>query len=154
MIFALLALLLAACEPDPPPTKPGITGACVRSFRPTLREWEARYGRVPEACESLDVDVDVMLASMQEIPCPAESPLELVIGCYQPSNGDDVIYLIETADGGLLVDTSVHEWVHALADCVLGYPDILHLRGDLWAQYGTDTVELQAQASAEIGECL
>lgn len=150
---AVLAEWLSGCAPDRTP-EPGITRACVRSFAPTLAEWEARHGRVPDECAYLDSEVDVVLASKDEIPCPVEAPLELVIGCYQGSDGEDVIYLLEMSDNGLLVDTSVHEWVHALADCVLAYPDIRHLRGDLWAQYGADTVELQAQAAAEIGECL
>ena len=53
-----------------------------------------------------------------------------------------------------LVDTSVHEWIHALAQCVDGAMDVDHLRGELWGDYGGESVEIQAQASAEIGECL
>lgn len=146
-----LFVLLTACAPAAPDDGPSITGACVRSFRPTLEAWEMYAVRVPAECAYLDGELDVVLASKAEIPCTTEASTELVIGCYQPG---DAIYLLEGRDAVQLVDTSVHEWVHALADCVLGYPDILHLRADLWAQYGTETVELQAQASAEIGACL
>lgn len=147
---ALIAHWLSGCEPADPPAEPGITGACVRSFRPTLEAWEAEFGRVPEECAYLDAELDVQLGSEAEIPCAPEASTELVVGCLH----GDVIYLLEGRDDGLLVDTSVHEWTHALARCVDGDPDRYHLRGELWAQYGPETVELQAQASAEIGACL
>jgi hypothetical protein len=41
-----------------------------------------------------------------------------------------------------------------LERCVYGAFDLDHLRAQLWAVYGADTVELQGQAAAEIGECL
>ncbi|HYC44486.1 MAG TPA: hypothetical protein VED01_03280 [Burkholderiales bacterium] len=146
----LLALLAMACAPAPS-DEPAITAACVRSFRPTLAAWESVHGRVPEDCAYLDAELDVQLASEDEIPCAPEASTELVVGCMVPG---DAIYLLEGRDDVQLVDTSVHEWVHALAHCVDGDADRYHLRGELWAQYGPESVELQAQASAEIGECL
>lgn len=148
-VLLLVLLALAACE-APAPDDPGISGACVRSFRPTLEAWEAELGRVPEQCAYLDAKQDVQLASEDEIPCAPEASTELVIGCYQSG----AIYLLEGRDDVQLVDTSVHEWVHALAECVDGDMDREHLRGELWADYGADTVELQAQAGAQLGSCL
>lgn len=150
-VLLALALLLTACAPDEPPAEPAINGACERAFRPTLQAWEAALGRVPEGCAYLDAEYDVVLASEAAIPCAPESSVELVVGCTVPGNA---IYLLAGRDDVALVDTAVHEWVHALAHCVDGDVDRYHLRGELWAQYGPDTVELQAQAGAEIGECL
>jgi hypothetical protein len=145
-----LALALVACG-SPTPDEPGITDACVRSFRPTLKAWEAALGRVPEGCAYLDAEYVVQIVSADEMPCAPEASTELVIGCTVPG---DAIYLLEGRDVVQLVDTSVHEWVHVLAYCVDGDLDRYHLRAGLWALYGAETVELQAQASAEIGQCL
>lgn len=155
--FLLALLVLAACEPDPPPDEPGsITGACVRSFRPTLEAWETRFGRAPEGCAYLDTQVDVQLVAAEDMPCDDE-PGSIVVGCTvldADDGSNDAIYLLEGRLLSQLVDTSVHEWVHVLAACVDGDIDADHLRARLWATYGAETVELQAQASAEIGECL
>jgi len=149
VIFALFAL--AACEaPDPPPDEPGIAGACVRSFRPTLEAWEVRYDRVPEDCAYLDRVYPVQVVSADEMPCEDE-PGSIIVGCTVE---DDAIYLLEGRLPVQLVDTSVHEWVHVLAACVDGDIDADHLRAGLWGVYGAETVEIQAQAAAEIGECL
>lgn len=144
-------LLLIGCEQTAGREEPRITRACIRSFAPALDAWQAELGRVPEACAYLDAELDVQIVSEAEIPCAPESSSELVVGCFVPG---DAIYLLESRDLIQLVDTSVHEWVHALAHCVDGDSDRYHLRAGLWAQYGADTVELQAQASAEIGGCL
>jgi hypothetical protein len=149
-IYGIFALLFLSCVPDEP-EESGITGACVRSFRPTLQEWEAVQGRVPEDCAYLDMVYTVQLASREEIPCEMEEGSQ-TIGCTQPE--EQAIYLLEGRTASQLVDSSVHEWVHALADCVDGDRDRFHLRGELWNQYGTDTVEFQAQWMAEIGSCL
>ena len=54
-----------------------------------------------------------------------------------------------------LVNTSVHEWIHALAQCVDGDMDRDHLRVELWAGLSdADSVEVEGQAFSEIGECL
>jgi hypothetical protein len=149
----LLVLALAACEahaPDEPPDEPGIMGACERSFRPTLKAWEAELGRVPEGCAYLDAEYVVQLVSADEMPCEDE-PGSIIVGCTVEG---DAIYLLDGRLPAQLVDTSVHEWVHVLASCVDGDIDADHLRGELWGTYGYETVEFKAQLSAEIGECL
>jgi hypothetical protein len=144
-------LVLVACDTPAPPDDPGITRACIRSFAPTLKAWEAAFERVPDECRYLDGEVIVQLVSADEMPC--DEPIgvnETRTECFH----GDVLYLNEDLDDVALVDASVHGWTHALADCVYGAPDVDHLRARLWAVYGAETVELQAQASAEIGECL
>lgn len=146
----LLVLMLVACAPAPP-NGPVITGACKRAFAPTLEAWETALGRVPDTCSSLDTQIGVQLVAKQsDLPCPPPAVNETLIGCTQGST----IYLLRERDNVDLVDTSVHEWVHALAQCVYGDPDADHLRAQLWGYYGADTIETQAQAAAQIGECL
>lgn len=151
LLGALLGLLFtASCDPSKP-SVPVITGACTRSFRPTLEAWEAVRGRVPETCAYLDTVYAVQLVSEAEIPCEKETN-GLIVGCTQPE--ERTIYLLKGRSASELVDTSVHEWVHALADCVDGDRDTNHLRGELWGDYGVDAIEVQAQAAAVIGGCL
>ena len=152
LLQVLLAVLLFACVPDEPADEDehAVTGACERSFRPTLKAWEAALGRVPEGCAYLDSEYVVQLVSEDEMPCEDE-PGSIVVGCTVEG---DAIYLLEGRLPAQLVDTSVHEWVHTLASCVDGDIDADHLRGELWGEYGPNTVEFSAQVSAEIGECL
>ncbi len=148
--LALLAVLVAACGPSAP-HDPGITGACTRSFRPTLEAWEAQLGHVPDECAYLDTQYDVRLVDQQaQLPCPTPAANETLVGCTQ----GETIYLLRGRDDVELVDTSVHEWVHALAQCVYGDPDADHLRAQLWGVYGAESIETQAQAAAQIGRCL
>lgn len=149
----VLALSLPACEStEPSDREPQITRACYRSFAPTLDAWERALVRAPASCAALDKLYTVQLASTGEIPCTTEASNWTVAGCTTPE--DQTIYLLAGGDNIQMTDTSVHEWVHALADCVDGNRDADHLRAELWADYGPNTVEAQAQASAEIGECL
>lgn len=145
----LVFALLTACAPDEPPA-PGITGACSRAFRPTLDAWEAELGRVPSDCAYLDSVYPVQVVSADELPCEDE-PGSIIVGCTVEG---DAIYLLEGRLPAQLVDTSVHEWVHTLASCVDGDIDADHLRGELWGEYGPNTVEFTAQVAAEIGQCL
>jgi hypothetical protein len=147
------AFSLPACESGAASDEAsGITRACYRSFAPTLVAWEDALVRVPERCAYLDKLYTVQLANTGEIPCTTEASNQTVAGCTTPE--DHTIYLLASGDNVQMTDTSVHEWVHALADCVDGDRDADHLRAELWADYGPNSVEAQAQASAEIGECL
>jgi hypothetical protein len=155
VLWLLLTLAMSACAPaDPPDRGPQeITGACQRAFRPTLEAWELELGRVPSDCAFLDSTYSVELFSAAGLPCDDPGPGEVVTGCTeQPTMA---IYLLDGRTNVELVDTSVHEWIHALADCVDGDMDRDHLRSELWDELsGAESVEIQAQASAEIGECL
>lgn len=148
-----LLLTLAACASAAPDDPQTITGACQRSFRPTLEAWEAELGRVPAECAYLDTEYSVQVLPASELPCDPPGPGELVTGCtVQPLQA---IYLLGGRTNVELVDTSVHEWIHALADCVDGDMDRDHLRVELWADLSdADSVEVQGQAFSQIGECL
>lgn len=148
--FLALFALLAACESSQPATETVITGTCIRSFRAVLEAWEAARGRVPEECAYLDADYDVELVGAGELPCEPAGPGGKLVGCTQ----GQVIYLLRGRDELDLVDSSAHEWIHALSDCVDGTLDAEHLRSDLWIEYGADTIEAQALAGVEIGKCL
>lgn len=152
MIRLLLAcaLLLAACADDSPDTQTVITGACNRAFRAVLEAWETEFGRVPDPCAYLDADYPVQLVGPGELPCEAAPSGAELVGCLH----EGVIYLLRGRTDLELIDSSVHEWIHALAECVDGTPDHYHLRGQLWIDYGADTIEAQALASVEIGKCL
>lgn len=145
-------LLLAACANDdqPSPTETVITGACNRSFRAVLEAWELEFGRVPEPCAFLDAEYPVQVVTADELPCDRAPAGAELVGCLH----DGVIYLLRGRSELELIDSSVHEWIHALAACVDGTPDELHVRGELWIDYGPDTIEAQALASVEIGKCL
>lgn len=149
--FLALFALLAACESSPPPaTETEITGTCIRSFRAVLEAWEAALGRVPEACAYLDADYEVELVGTGELPCDAAPAGSELVGCTQGS----VIYLRSGRDDLGLIDTSAHEWTHALSKCVNGTADREHLRAQLWIDYGAASVEAQALAAVVIGRCL
>lgn len=148
-----IILALAACAPAPDDDPQEIIGACQRSFRPTLEAWEAELGRVPDECAYLDSVYSVQVLSASELPCDPPGPGELVTGCtVQPLMA---IYLLGDGRTNVdLVNTSVHEWIHALAQCVDGDMDRERLRVELWAPFGAASVEIQGQAFSQIGECL
>lgn len=167
LLFALAFVLLAAACAAPTPNDPQeITGACQRSFRPTLEAWEAELGRVPAECAYLDAEYSVQVLPAAELPCDKPGPGERVNGCtVQPGMEIYILksrtrpsimhYIRKSRTNVELVDTSVHEWIHAIAQCVDGHMDVDHVRYELWADLsGADSVEIQAQAGAEIGECL
>lgn len=155
-LLALLAIALAtACLPaadEPAPDAgEGIANACMRSFPPTLEAWQAQFGRVPSECAYLDAWYTVQLVDASEIPAAACEPEPGLVACTSP--GERTIYLVRGRDDVALVDSSVHEWVHAIARCVNGDADRGHSRAGLWAPYG-ESVEVQGQASAVVGTCV
>lgn len=149
-ILVLLALI--ACERSPPATETVITGTCIRAFRATLEAWESALGRAPDECAYLDAEIDVVVASADDMPC--DEPLgvnEVRTECTQ----DATIYINEAFDNVQRTDAAVHGWVHVLARCVYGDLDADHLRAPLWEVYsGAESVEVQGQAGAVIGACL
>lgn len=148
-----VAALLTSCVDEPDPDEPVVTMACVRSFADVLAEWNVyATERVPAKCEHLDSDYDVQLVGAEEMPpqCADDGPGTQVVGCTV----GHVIYLLQGRDQIATVDTSVHEWVHALSACVYGDPDVDHNRSGLWEKYKPDSVETRAQAAAVTGECL
>lgn len=154
LIAALAALALLACahvQASGPKSDTRVADACVRSFRPTLHAWEASQGRVPEGCAYLDMHYAVQVVSAADMPCKATAHNELIVACLHPQSR--VIYLLAGRDDVQLTDSSVHEWVHALVYCAAGGLDEMHLRAGLWALYGANSVEAQAQAAAVIGPC-
>ena len=155
--FALLFLfILSACATDHEPTEPSLTGVCVRSFRAVLEAWETNAReRVPDECAFLDAEYRVSLAS--EMPECEGEPIgvnETVAGCTLPEQ--HAILIQDQLDELQRLDISIHEWIHALANCVYGDPDNEHLRAGLWLVFGAQSTEGQAfgSASAQPGECL
>ena len=131
-----------------------ITRSCVRSFATTLAEWERSFGeRVPAECALLDLEYDVVVVGDHaRIPCDFEDVHGLLhVGCTLPEQR--AIYILER-DRLAMVDTSVHQWIHALSACVIGEPDSGHHRSGLWESSGEYSIEIQAAAAAELGECL
>lgn len=153
-----LGSLLSGCAAEPD-SEPPITGACYRAFGPTLeawdRAWQEAYGeRTPEDCRYLDQEYEIdMVSHSENLPCNNEplSANQLVTGCIQPTQR---VISIRARDDLGMVDTAIHEWIHALADCVIGDYDYGHFRAGLWAASGPKSVEIQAAANVVIGECL
>jgi hypothetical protein len=150
-------MFATACANVEQPRPSPVTGACVRSFRAVLTAWEANSReRVPEECAFLDAEYELELLGPEDnVSCSGE-PLArglVQIGCTRPELR--LISLLDRGDDQVaMVDASVHEWLHATLDCVLGDPDYEHLRAGVWAAYGPQSTEMQAFANAEIGECL
>lgn len=152
MKYKLLVLLvLSGCSHKIPEPVVCLPKACYRSFYSTLRVWEAKLGRVPEACQYLDSEFTVQLVSSKNMPCKATKSFK-VVGCTEPEN--KIISILEGQPVVNLIDVSVHEWEHALANCVDGDPDKGHVRSELWMEFGSSSIETQAQANAIIGNCL
>lgn len=157
LVFAAVTCACAAQAPRPRPSGPPLTGACMRSFLTTLRAWEAQFGRAPTECTLLDARYRVNLVSARELAsagcdCACSASGELVGCTTQP---DREIYLLESRTNIELVDTSAHEWIHAIEQCAHGDMDVGHARSKLWERNdGAASVEIQAQASSQIGECL
>jgi hypothetical protein len=128
-----------------------VTMACVRSFATTLEVWERNAGeRVPEHCRHLDEDYTVLVVPSSGFPWGSCDPL--AVACVVP--GFSTIYLEEGRSQRDTVHSSVHEWIHALAECVDGDLDADHHRAGLWASFGPQSTETQAQAAAVLGKCL
>lgn len=150
--LSLVTTVSNGCASDEPTGPAPITRACYRSFAPTLDAWQGALLRVPEECTLLDQEYTVSQVLSESIPCRPASSSEVVVGCTVPRTQD--IYLLAGRDDLATTDSSVHEWIHALADCVSGDADYDHLRASLWAEYGADTVEAQALGNVTTGECL
>jgi len=152
----LLVLFSMACTADPAPDGPVITRSCKRSFSTTLDAWRAKLGDVPEDCELLDQTVDLQVTDISHTPCTEPVGVnEVRRECTQPG----VIYLNQELDDFELVEAAIHGWVHEIADCADGALDTDHLRSELWEIYGVPgggagSVEVDALARAEYGECL
>lgn len=98
----------------------------------------------------LDKDNAVQVVTPAEFPTECQlGPAEL-LGCAPPG----VVLLRAGLGTTTLIDTSVHEWFHKLLECVFNDPDREHMRANVWGYYGANTAEVQAQAAAQIGECL
>lgn len=157
LLLLVLAAGCAAQAPVPRASEGQLTGACVRSFLPTLRAWEARFGRAPDRCATLDLQYRVHLVSASELEdagcdCVCSRSGQLVGCTTQP---DQQIYLLDGRTNVDVVDTSAHEWVHAIEQCVRGSMDVDHVRPGLWERNdGAESVEIQAQSAAAIGACL
>lgn len=154
LLVAVALLTCSSCAPDEPDDRREITGACQRSFRPTLEAWEGALGRVPSDCAYLDDVYSVQLLPPEDAPCMAAELNQLVTGCTEhPSMA---IYILDVGRTNVdLVNTSVHEWIHALAQCVDGDMDVEHTRVELWYDLSVEnSVEAEGQAFATIGECI
>lgn len=67
-----------------------ITGACQRSFRPTLEAWENALGRVPSECAYLDTEYSVQVLPAADLPCDQPGPNEIVAGCNAAARHGDL----------------------------------------------------------------
>lgn len=159
-LLALLTFALTICACDngstkpPPDTEQHVFGACYRNYVATLNAWTDQVGRVPPECAELDRDYTIQITQEENIPCALEqgpSDHELWIGCTQPD--ELTIYLLDERTNAEKLDTSVHEWVHALAECVDGDMDLLHARAELWEGYEGLPVETLALTDLVIGQC-
>lgn len=134
-LLLLIAILLTACASDEPEESDAghaTTHACRRSFVPVLDAWDMIVGRAPERCRALDSQYDIVVVPEEEMPC--EEGLgdnQARGGCY----AGGVLYLLKGRSDEQLVDSAIHEWIHALAQCVNADVDRFHLRAELWIDY-------------------
>lgn len=158
-LFLILVLLSTSCKPKPPHTEElpqQITHACYRSFYPTLRAWETKFGRAPAECQLLDKVYTVYLtetSSMASCQRTAIGSNQQVTGCTETDTKS--ILILKGRSDIQLTDSSIHEWIHTLAHCVFKDADKEHARAQLWEGYGADTVEVRTHfEGVEIGSCL
>lgn len=148
----LLILVLFACEATEKEPDPAFTKACSRAFAPTLDVWERSLGPVPKECRLLDKEYEI--SEVDEIPkeiCMMEIS-SITVGCFSPA--EKIIYVLEDRNDVSKTNTAIHEWLHVIHLCVYGSVDMLHLRGQVWAEYGEGTIEIQAATEVTIGRCL
>lgn len=157
--LALGNAIFSGCNSSDEPAPKGISEACIRSFAPTLREYEAAVGhRVADACRFLDRDYNIVLLDRElEVLCGEQlAENEQLAGCTH-SGTTKTIYLNSSRSLLQQVDSSVHEWFHAILACDQSNPDSYHLSGRIWMVYGTKTAEANAIVEAtnvEIASCL
>lgn len=153
LAWLLLVLVLAALGCSPAPHERVLDGAC--AFRPTLEAWEDVLGRAPDSCIHLDSKYNVQLTSKQsDLPCPAPAANEVLGGC----TNRDTIYVLSGRPEADMMDSVVHEWLHAIALCVYGDADADHLRAEVWNYYDSGdmpaSIESHAETSDGVGACL
>lgn len=112
--------------------------------------WEELIGDVSSVClkklrKTIVTEVDPQRESL-DVPCGFDNtPNEQrLTGCFVHSKYGDlpyVILILSTRTQMQKMDTAVHEFVHATAQCMESDSDGDHSDKRLWDRYGTDTVE-------------
>jgi hypothetical protein len=105
---------------------------------------------VPDYCRHLDEDYEVRVVPSDQFPWGSCDPL--AVGCTIP--GYMAIYIEEGRSQRDTVATSVHEWIHALSECVIGDVDAGHYRAGLWEPWRPTSIEAMANEAAVLGRCL
>ena len=157
---ALVLVVLAGCalgdaESVRPLNEPR---ACYASFAAALEGWEAFVGPVPAECQRLD-EVYTIEVTSGEMPCESPDPGR-VIGCTEYELAR--ITIRKGIGETKAVDTSVHEWMHALSGCVGVEGNNAHLNARIWGEDPYDnsiTLEPEsarayALAASGIGPCI
>lgn len=148
--FALLALVLAGCAVgDVETPRPRIeANACFSSFANAVEGWDYFVGPVPAKCQHLDESYRIVVTN-GPMPCKASDPGR-VVGCQMPD--ERAIYIAADVSETKKVDISVHEWIHALSQCIDGDGDPNHLKLAAWGKHPHDhTVDISPDNARSYG---
>lgn len=131
--------------------------ACYEAFESALEGWEEFEGPVPDRCRYLDTSYS--LSVQEDLGCAGSTPD--TIGCHNGTRR--WIHIRPGLTPERTVGASVHEWMHALSECVYGHPDHGHEnpsvfgydRGQVPEYVGNQyTAQRYAIARAPVGPCL
>lgn len=164
MIRAVLVTLIlwpvvgcAEGEATEGPTNHAEAFACYEAFQAAVQGWEEFVGPVPDRCQYLDMEYHLEVTD--DLGCSGD--LTDVIGCHNDSQR--WIHVRAGLTQVRTVEASVHEWFHALHECVYGNPDHDHENPDVFGPDGGRvpehgrvqyTAQRYAIARAAVGPCL
>lgn len=148
---SLAALGLQAClETAPVDGPPEPSQLCRRAFLEVLDAWETHVGDVPRECRNVDARYAIVFVDREaDMPCTADQP-GVIVGCHRADS--ETIYILRR-DNVAMVDTAVHEWIHALSLCATGDEQGGHTDPRLWLERSGSTVEGTAIVELGAGRC-
>lgn len=105
----------------------------------TVDAWEKIIGPITTSCYNFTKETSITEVDVFPSTCKA-SPGKRVIGCYFTKNNS--IMIIKTLTIYEKADVAVHEFIHGISFCMMGYTDIKHENINFWDEFGHNTVEI------------
>lgn len=107
--------------------------------RATVDAWEKIIGPITTSCYNFTKETSITEVESLPDSCKAP-PGKMVIGCYFTKN--NAIMILNTLTIYIKADVVVHEFIHAISFCMIGYTDIKHENIRFWDEFGQNTVEV------------
>lgn len=155
LLWPIVGCAVSAAEPAPRNYTEAM--ACYEAFDAAREGWERYVGPVPDKCQHLTWEYRLELQS--DLECPPTSSRTL--GCHNTTHW---IHIQAGMSPERTVETAVHEWMHALSQCVTGHPDNDHTNPSVFgedrgrvprgAEWEPETAQQYAISIAPVGPCL